>query len=126
VAAPRSFTPKPPGAPSYEDLIAQGYLSEAVVNYVALLGWAPGGEREIYSLPELVEAFDIKGISKSPAIFDIDKLKYFNSAYIRAMTPEQFVLGIIRERYGSADAYLEAEYGLTPARLMRLRRMYLE
>ena len=53
-------------------------------------GWAPGGEREIYSLPELVEAFDIKGISKSPAIFDIDKLKYFNSAYIRAMTPEQF------------------------------------
>ena len=78
------------GDPSYEDLIAQGYLSEAVVNYVALLGWAPGGEREIYSLPELVEAFDIKGISKSPAIFDIDKLKYFNSEYIRAMTPEQF------------------------------------
>ena len=78
------------GDPSYEDLIAQGYLSQAVVNYVALLGWAPGGEREIYSLPELVEAFDIKGISKSPAIFDIDKLKYFNSEYIRAMTPEQF------------------------------------
>ncbi|MFR5420486.1 MAG: glutamate--tRNA ligase family protein [Oscillospiraceae bacterium] len=69
------------GDPSYEDLIAQGYLSEAVVNYVALLGWAPGGEREIYSLPELVEAFDIKGISKSPAIFDIDKLKYFNSEF---------------------------------------------
>ena len=78
------------GDPSYEDLIAQGYLSQAVVNYVALLGWAPGGEREIYSLPELVEAFDIKGISKSPAIFDIDKLRYFNSEYIRAMTPEQF------------------------------------
>ena len=68
------------GDPSYEDLIAQGYLSEAVVNYVALLGWAPGGEREIYSLPELVEAFDIKGISKSSSIFDLDKLKYFNSA----------------------------------------------
>ena len=78
------------GDPSYEDLIAQGYLSQAVVNYVALLGWAPGGEREIYSLPELVEAFDIKGISKSPAIFDIDKLRYFNSEYLRAMTPEQF------------------------------------
>ena len=78
------------GDPSYEDLIAQGYLSEAVVNYVALLGWAPGGEREIYSLPELVETFDIKGISKSPAIFDIDKLRYFNSEYLRAMTPEQF------------------------------------
>ena len=78
------------GDPSYEDLIAQGYLSEAVVNYVALLGWAPGGEREIYSLPELVGAFDIKGISKSPAIFDIDKLTYFNATYLRALAPEAF------------------------------------
>ena len=78
------------GDPSYEDLIAQGYLTDAVVNYVALLGWAPGGEREIYSLRELEEVFDIKGISKSPAIFDLAKLKYFNSEYIRAMTPERF------------------------------------
>ncbi len=78
------------GDPSYEDLIAQGYLTAAVVNYVALLGWSPGGEREIYSLPELAEIFDIKGISKSPAIFDIEKLKYFNSEYIRAMSPEAF------------------------------------
>ena len=60
------------------------------MNYVALLGWAPGGEREIYSLRELEEVFDIKGISKSPAIFDLAKLKYFNSEYIRAMTPERF------------------------------------
>ena len=78
------------GDPSYEDLIAQGYLTDAVVNYVALLGWAPGGEREIYSLKELEEIFDVKGISKSPAIFDIAKLRYFNAEYIRAMTPEQF------------------------------------
>lgn len=78
------------GDPSYEDLIAQGYLTEAVVNYVALLGWAPGGEREIYTLKELEEAFDIKGISKSPAIFDIQKLRYFNAEYIRSMTPERF------------------------------------
>ena len=78
------------GDPSYEDLIAQGYLTEAVVNYVALLGWAPGGEREIYSLRELEECFDIKGISKSPAIFDIAKLRYFNAEYIRAMEPERF------------------------------------
>ena len=78
------------GDPSYEDLIAQGYLTAAVVNYVALLGWSPGGEREIYSLPGLAEIFDIKGISKSPAIFDIEKLKYFNSEYIRAMSPEAF------------------------------------
>ena len=78
------------GDPSYEDLIAQGYLTNAVINYVALLGWSPGGEREIYSLDELKEIFDLKGISKSPAIFDIEKLKYFNAENIRAMSAEDF------------------------------------
>ena len=81
------------GDPSYEDLIAQGYLTPAVLNYVALLGWAPKGERseqEIFSLDELVEAFDIAGISKSPAIFDIAKLDYFNATYLRALAPEEF------------------------------------
>ena len=78
------------GDPSYEDLIAQGYLTDAVLNYVALLGWSPRGEQEIYSLDELKEIFDISGISKSPAIFDIEKLKYFNAEYIRAMSPEDF------------------------------------
>ena len=81
------------GDPSYEDLKAQGYLTEAILNYVALLGWAPKGERseqEIFSLDELVAAFDIAGISKSPAIFDIDKLTYFNATYLRAMAPEAF------------------------------------
>ena len=81
------------GDPSYEDLIAQGYLTPAVLNYVALLGWAPKGERseqEIFSLDELVEAFDIAGISKSPAIFDIAKLDYFNATYLRALASEEF------------------------------------
>ena len=78
------------GDPSYEDLIAQGFLTDAVLNYVALLGWSPRGEQEIYSLDELKEIFDISGISKSPAIFDIEKLKYFNAEYIRAMSPEDF------------------------------------
>ena len=78
------------GDPSYEDLIAQGYLTDAVINYVALLGWSPGGEQEIFSLPELIEIFDLKGISKSPAIFDIEKLKYCNAEYIRALSPEAF------------------------------------
>ena len=78
------------GDPSYEDLINQGYLTEAVLNYVALLGWSPRGEREIYSLDELKEVFDLAGISKSPAIFDIEKLKYFNSEYIRALSAEDF------------------------------------
>lgn len=78
------------GDPSYEDLIAQGYLTEAVVNYVALLGWSPGGEQEKFTLSELAEVFDLSGISKSPAIFDIEKLTYFNSEYIRAMSPDAF------------------------------------
>ena len=88
------------GDPSYEDLIAMGYLTEAVLNYVALLGWSPGGEEEMFTLTELVEAFDVKGISKSPAIFDMDKLRHFNSAYIRAMSAEDFhaiALPYIRE-----------------------------
>ena len=81
------------GDPSYEDLIAEGYLTEAVLNYVALLGWAPRGElaeREIFSLRELAEVFDTAGISKSPAIFDREKLDYFNAVYLRALPPEAF------------------------------------
>ncbi|MBP3539886.1 MAG: glutamate--tRNA ligase [Oscillospiraceae bacterium] len=78
------------GDPSYEDLLAQGFITDAVLNYVALLGWSPRGEREIYSLDELKEVFDLSGISKSPAIFDIEKLRYFNSEYIRAMSAEDF------------------------------------
>ena len=81
------------GDPSYEDLRAQGYLTEAIINYVALLGWSPRGEiaeQEVFSLQELAKVFDIEGISKSPAIFDIDKLTYFNALYLRAMTPEKF------------------------------------
>ena len=78
------------GDPSYEDLLAMGYLSEAVVNYVALLGWSPGGEEEIFSLSDLANIFDLKGISKSPAIFDLEKLNYFNNAYLKAMSSDDF------------------------------------
>ena len=78
------------GDPSYEDLVAQGYLTDAVINYVALLGWSPGGERELYTVDELKDIFELSGISKSPAIFDIEKLKYFNAEYIRRMSPEDF------------------------------------
>ena len=82
------------GDPSYEDLKAQGYLTEAILNYVALLGWSPRGElaeQEFFTLEELVQAFDITGISKSPAIFDLEKLNYFNSAYLKALSPEAFL-----------------------------------
>lgn len=78
------------GDPSYEDLIAQGFLTDAVINYVTLLGWSPKGEQEFFTMDELKECFDLTGISKSPAIFDIEKLRYFNSAYIRAMSAEDF------------------------------------
>ena len=81
------------GDPSYEDLKAQGYLTEAILNYVALLGWSPKGEyaeQEIFSLEELTKVFDMTGISKSPAIFDIAKLDHFNAVYLRAMEPAAF------------------------------------
>lgn len=75
---------------SYEDLIEQGFLSEAVVNFVALLGWSPSDNREIFSLKELEEAFDYRHISKSPAVFDTTKLKWMNGEYLKAMDFEAF------------------------------------
>lgn len=78
------------GDASYQDLIAKGYLKEAVLNYIALLGWSPKGEREIFSLPDLKQEFDVEGISKSPAIFDIGKLDWINGEYIRALSLEEF------------------------------------
>ena len=87
------------GDPSYEDLIAQGYLSQAVVNYVALLGWSPVDNQEIFSLDELVKSFDYRNISKSPAVFDIVKLKWMNGEYLKAMDFDRF--------YELAEPYLK-------------------
>lgn len=78
------------GHSSYEDLIEQGFLTEAVVNFVALLGWCPQDNREIFSLEELVEAFDYHHISKSPAVFDMTKLRWMNGEYMKAMDDEKF------------------------------------
>lgn len=78
------------GDASYEDFIKKGYLKEAIVNYIALLGWSPGGDREKYTIDELIEIFDVKGISKSPAIFDENKLAWLNGEYIRELSPEDF------------------------------------
>lgn len=97
------------GDPSYEDLIAQGYLTDAVINYVALLGWSPSGEQaeqEIFTKDELIAAFDTKGVSKSPAIFDMEKLRYFNAEYIRRLSAEEFhavAEPYIRQGIGEAD-----------------------
>ena len=78
------------GDASYEDLVAQGYLKDAVLNFIALLGWHPGNDREIFSLQELIETFDYKHISKSPAIFDDVKLRWMNSEYIKGMSLSEF------------------------------------
>ncbi len=78
------------GHSSFEDLLDQGFLSEAVVNYVALLGWCPQDNREIFSLDELIRAFDYHNMSKSPAVFDMQKLRWMNGEYFKAMDPEHF------------------------------------
>jgi glutamyl-tRNA synthetase len=78
------------GDASFEDFYNKGYLKEAIVNYVALLGWSPGDDREFFTLKELGEAFDIKGLSKSPAIFDVNKLRWMNSEYIKRLSLEEF------------------------------------
>ncbi len=78
------------GDASYEDFINKGYLKDAIINYIALLGWSPGTEQEIFTLDELVKAFDVSGISKSPAIFDVNKLNWMNAEYIRKLTMEEF------------------------------------
>ncbi len=87
------------GHSSYEDLIEQGFVSEAVVNYVALLGWSPEDNREIFSLKELEEVFDYRHMSKSPAVFDITKLKWMNCEYLKAMDPDRF--------YEMAEPYIK-------------------
>ena len=78
------------GHSSYEDLIEQGFLKDAVVNFVALLGWSPEDNVEKMSLSELIEKFDYHHISKSPAVFDYTKLKWLNSEYFKAMSDEEF------------------------------------
>ena len=114
------------GDPSYEDLIAMGYLSEAVVNYVTLLGWSPRGEyaeQEIFSLEELIKIWSPDGISKSPAIFDIEKLTYFNAHYLREMSPEAFhaaALPYIRQAVQNPALSTEEIAGLLQARCERL------
>ena len=77
------------GHSSYEDLLEQGFLTEAIVNYVALLGWCPQDNQEIFSLEELVKVFDYHHMSKSPAVFDIQKLKWMNGEYMKAMDEDK-------------------------------------
>ena len=88
------------GHASYEDLIEQGFISEAVVNYVALLGWSPEDNQEIFTLAELVSKFNYHNLSKSPAVFDMTKLRWMNSEYMKSMEFDAF--------YAMAEPYLKA------------------
>lgn len=78
------------GDASFQDLVAKGYLPDAIINYIALLGWSPENDQEIFSMDELIQVFDTHRISKRPAIFDIDKLTWMNSEYIKAMPKDVF------------------------------------
>lgn len=86
------------GHSSYEDLIEQGFLSEAIVNFVSLLGWSPEDNREIFTLEELIQTFDYHHLSKSPAVFDFTKLKWMNGEYLKAMDDQKF--------YSIAEPYI--------------------
>lgn len=78
------------GDAAFEDFIEKGYLKEAVINYISLLGWSSGDDREMFSLNELIDAFEISGMSKSPAIFDIAKLRWLNAEYVRKLSESEF------------------------------------
>jgi len=83
------------GDPGFEDLLAQGYVKDAIINFIALLGWCPDvkkyGEKEFFTMDELIEAFDLSGLSKSPAIFNTEKLNWFNHEYIMKMDFEDYL-----------------------------------
>ena len=111
------------GDPTYDDLLERGYLPDAILNYVALLGWSPGGEREMFTLKEMLEVFDVSGLSKSPAIFDIEKLTHFNSEYIRALPPEEFAMiarPYIRKVIKNSNTDTDAIAGILQARCEKL------
>lgn len=97
------------GHASFEDLIEQGFLKEAIINFVALLGWSPAGEQELFTLEELVEAFDYRRINKSPAVFDMTKLSWMNGEYIKQMSDEAFYERALPQIRGAGLAHLDTE-----------------
>ena len=79
------------GDPSFEDLLDMGYLRDAIINFIALLGWSPRNERELYTMAELEEIFDVEGLNKSPSLFDMQKLTWFNAEYMRKLPFEEYL-----------------------------------
>lgn len=112
------------GATSFDDLVKAGYLPDAIVNYVALLGWNPKTtNQEIFSMSELIEHFSLEGLSKSPAVFDYDKLGWINGEYLKAMSDEDFAK-MARPFVGELPDYLEQSWthlaSLLKTRIQRL------
>ena len=112
------------GATSFDDLVKAGYLPDAIVNYVALLGWNPKTtNQEIFSMAELIEHFSLEGLSKSPAVFDYDKLGWINGEYLKAMSDEYFAK-MARPFAGELPDYLEQSWAhlasLLKTRIQRL------
>ena len=97
------------GDPSFEDLLDEGYLKDAVVNYISLVGWNPGDNREFFTMDELIEAFSLEGLSKSPAIFDQNKCRWMNAEYIRRMTPEEFTAAAMPWYEKAGIAHMDKE-----------------
>ncbi|MDO4466805.1 MAG: glutamate--tRNA ligase [Bacillota bacterium] len=116
------------GDASFQDLVAKGYLPEAIMNYIALLGWSPETEQEIYSLEELIKVFNVKRISKSPAIFDIEKLTWMNGEYIKALDPEVYfeMVKPIIEEIITKPYDLKEIASLTQSRIKRIAKEEIE
>ena len=124
------------GATSFNDLIEVGYLPEVITNYVALLGWSPKSNQEIFSMDELIEKFSLDGLSKSPAVFDYNKLDWMSGEYFKNMSDEDFAkyadkfFGELDENLASKKVYLGsllkpriAKFSEIPAQIKFLQKM---
>ena len=114
------------GATGFYDLIDDGYLPQAIINYIALLGWCPKDNQEIFTLGELEQAFSIDGISKSPAVFDYDQLSWFNGEYIKAMTADEFTevaMPYYKEVFGDRDMPYEKFAEILQKRVTQLTQI---
>ena len=114
------------GSTSFEGLLEEGYLAPVITNYIALLGWCPKDNREIFTLEELVENFTIDRISKSPAVFDYDKLSWFNGEYIRAMEESEFLehaMPYYREVFGEEEKPWEVLNSILKARITKFNEI---
>ncbi|MCI9226283.1 MAG: glutamate--tRNA ligase [Acutalibacter sp.] len=114
------------GSTSFEGLVQDGYLPEVITNYIALLGWAPKDNQEVFSLQGLVENFSVDRISKSPAVFDYDKLNWFNSEYIKAMSSEDFLVHAMpcyKEIFGDVEKPWDVLDSILRARLTKFNEI---